>query len=364
MKVLALEPWLGGSHSEWLESWRSASRHDVHVLGLPARHAKWRLGSAGVVLAEQARALEGQGFEALWVSDFVDLAQLRAWLPSGLAQLPVLMYMHENELTYPRSPSDPFAADLGPAWHQLLSLPLARRVLFNSHYHRDEYLAAVRDWLPRLPKPRPAVDMVAPIEAAGVLYLGVDLPAIPLGTGATPGSPLRIAFPHRWEYDKDPLSFLQMMSRLFEQGLAFELVLLGEFADRPPAECNDLLARLTSRIVHRGWLPSRAAYAEMLGSCDVVVSTARHEFYGLAMLEAVAAGCLPLAPHRLAYPELLPTKDMPLHAGVQELQQQIRMLVLDPSPARTGRGMRRAAIEAQDRRRAIEAMDGEISRLE
>lgn len=42
----------------------------------------------------------------------------------------------------------------------------------------------------------------------------------------------------------------------------------------------------------------------MLCQGDVVVSTANHEFYGMAVLEAVRAGCRPLVPDRLSYREL------------------------------------------------------------
>ena len=37
-----------------------------------------------------------------------------------------------------------------------------------------------------------------------------------------------------------------------------------------------------------------------------MLSTARHEFQGLAVLQSVAAGCVPVVPDRLAYREIYP----------------------------------------------------------
>ena len=62
---------------------------------------------------------------------------------------------------------------------------------------------------------------------------------------------------------------------------------------------------MTGGLLGWGFLPSRDEYLAVLASADVVVSTAQHEFFGIAMVEAVAAGCFPLAPKRLAYPEVL-----------------------------------------------------------
>jgi glycosyltransferase involved in cell wall biosynthesis len=59
-------------------------------------------------------------------------------------------------------------------------------------------------------------------------------------------------------------------------------------------------------VRHWGYAVDRAEYAHWLWQCDVVVSTARHEFFGLAVAEALACGCLPVLPEALAYPELIP----------------------------------------------------------
>jgi hypothetical protein len=46
----------------------------------------------------------------------------------------------------------------------------------------------------------------------------------------------------------------------------------------------------------------------MLSKGNIVVSTSLHEFYGISIIEAVRAGCVPLLPDRLSYPELFDDK--------------------------------------------------------
>ena len=82
--------------------------------------------------------------------------------------------------------------------------------------------------------------------------------------------------------------------------------MLGENFRSRPGIFAEAEKRLRSRILHFGYVESRAEYCRLLGRGDIVVSTARHEFFGIAVLEAVYAGCRPLVPARLSYPELYP----------------------------------------------------------
>jgi len=73
-----------------------------------------------------------------------------------------------------------------------------------------------------------------------------------------------------------------------------------------PAIFETARQRLAHRILHFGYAKDREEYSRWLREGDIVVSTASHEFFGLAVLEAVRAGCRPLLPRRLSYPELFP----------------------------------------------------------
>jgi glycosyltransferase involved in cell wall biosynthesis len=118
-----------------------------------------------------------------------------------------------------------------------------------------------------------------------------------------------ILWNHRWEYDKNPEAFFSMLEQLAEMGVAFRVAIAGESFRNQPEEFLAARERFRERIIHFGYA-TKEQYQALLQRSDIVVSTAIHEFFGIAVVEAIYAGCAPLLPNRLAYPELIPD---PLH---------------------------------------------------
>ena len=303
MQILFLEAFFGGSHRAFAEGLQRHSRHRIELITLPDRFWKWRMRGAALQMARRIPPL--QDVDLIMATNMLGLADLRALLPPG--HPPLLVYFHENQLTYPVAHGD--RRDVHFGFTDITTALAAEQVWFNSHSHRKAFLRALPNFLRQMPDARPNWITDAIRRKASVLYPGCEFPSLQT-TGstaaATSDTPPLIIWNHRWEFDKDPETFFETLYELAARETPFQVAVLGEcFQDQP--KC--FLAareRLGDRIVHFGYAPTPEAYHRWLARGHVVVSTARQENFGFSIVEAVRQGCLPLVPRRLSYPEIIP----------------------------------------------------------
>jgi len=300
MRILLVEPWFGGSHRSWAEGYQRHSGHDVELLTLPDENWRWRLRGAALTLAERVESVP----DVVLASSLLDVAQFLGHARRRLADVPVALFMHENQLTYPLPPGA--KRDTDAAFTNWTSMAAADRVIFNSEFHRSAWFEALPGLLGSMPEPRHLDQMEAVGSKSTVLPIGVEIGWIAAAPPIEPGPPL-IVWNHRWEHDKRPDIFASAIRQLIEEGFLFRLAILGEAPSGIPEAFEGLEDLLGERLLHFGFA-DRARYEQILANADVVVSTADHEFFGVAVVEAMAAGAAPVLPDKLGYPELIPAE--------------------------------------------------------
>jgi len=318
---IVLEPFYGGSHRHLVdglaERLSAEEPVELELWTLPPRAWKWRMHGAAVTFALRWRAEEGRlgKVAGVFASSLLDAAALRGLLPASARALPLVLYFHENQLAYPVRVDD--RRDDHYGWINLQSALAADRVLWNSLFNRESFLAALDALVRRLPdgRPRGLAELIrnrseilpVPLDARSFEHLAVAATGDDRSDPARE-RPCRILWNHRWEHDKGPEVFFEALFRLADDGVPFEVSVLGESFERQPEIFERARERLGGRIAAWGYVEGRDTYARALARCQVAVSTARHEFQGLAVLEAAACGAVPLVPDALAYREIWPEK--------------------------------------------------------
>ena len=259
---------------------------------------------SAVTFTKQAQEqLSQTKWDRIFCSDMLNLAEFLGLTRQTFAYIPTVVYFHENQLTYPVVHEKDY--DYHFAFSNMNTALVANQVWFNSAFHRDSFLSELNRFLRRMPDHQP-LDVIDTISGKSEIhYPGIDDPG--RKSNRTPG-PLRILWAARWEHDKNPHTFFKAMEMLAETGIDFQISVIGGGNARgilPVFE--QARAKLQNRIIHWGYLDSRVDYLDALQNADVAISTAEHEFFGIAMIEAISAGAYPLAPNRLAYPEVLST---------------------------------------------------------
>ena len=316
MKILLLSAYDALSHRYWRKALvEQFPAFEWTVLTLPARYFRYRVRSNPLTwIAEQKEILHAD-YDLLIATSMVDVATLRGLLPS-LAATPLWLYCHENQFAYPvgSEKNNPAAHDLEAKMVFLYACLAADHISFNSCWNRDSALAGMGDLLQRFPEKINASLLktmankmdVLPVPLTSRLNASTSLSQT--STLKTASSPLRLLWNHRWEYDKGPDRLLALVNALQASGLICELNIVGQQFRQTPKAFALIEALLDQSSTLQkgcwGYIDSASDYQQLLQHCDVVVSTALHDYQGIAVLEAVQAGCVPLLPNQLVYPEI------------------------------------------------------------
>lgn len=311
-RILLLSAYDAVSHRLWRERLQALfPEHAWQQLALPARHFTWRIRGNSLQWALQQKQILEQSFDLIIATSMVDLASLRGLLPQ-LAAIPTVVYFHENQFFYPTGHKP--SANIEPLLVPVYTALCADQIVFNSAFNRDTFLTGANSLFNRLPDNLGGAIEQA-LQASCVIPVPLDDQEFMVSRDNTATNKdsalLHVVWNHRWEYDKGPDLLLAVAEAILSQAMPVRLHIVGQQFRQTPdtfTALHKVLEQIASQQGARGefgFVANRQHYLEILGNCDVVLSTAAHDFQGLALQEAIALGCTPLAPDALAYPEYL-----------------------------------------------------------
>lgn len=318
MRKLLLSAYDTLSHRLWRERLAGLFPDDDWCqLSLPARHFEWRLRSNSLHWGLQDYPELEAHWDLLIATSMVDLAALRGLRPN-LAQIPTLLYFHENQFFYPTNPerNNKRTLNVEPMLIPVYSALCADQIVFNSAFNKRTFLHGARELFQKLPDNLPD-SAWHKLEAASTVPVPVEYTGTQKASDrpARDSKVLQVLWNHRWEYDKGPEILLAVVEQLLQLRAPIQIHVAGQqFRQQPEqfATITELCVALSE--LHNlprpvtGYIESKEEYGQLLSETDVVLSTAWHEFQGLGMQEACLAGACPLAPDDLVYPEYLPAE--------------------------------------------------------
>ncbi|MEN0002845.1 MAG: DUF3524 domain-containing protein [Bacteroidota bacterium] len=314
-KIVLLEPFLTGSHQQWATQMQRFSRHDIEILSLPGRHWKWRMHGAAVTLANAFQRLSHRP-DLIIATDMLDLSTFLGLTKQQTSTIPVAIYFHENQLTYPWSPTDPdttLRRNNQYSFINYTSALAADAVLFNSAFHKASFLSALEAFLRRFPdfKNLETIDLIR--QKSEVLPLGLNLTELQQTNPSRSEHPGTVLWNHRWEYDKNPDAFFEALQQLQDEQIDFRLIVVGKSYNKQPKIFEQIPQLFERELLHFGYAKSRAEYRRLLWQADILPVTSKQDFFGISVVEAIFCNCFPILPKRLAYEEHIPEPHQSKH---------------------------------------------------
>jgi len=337
LKVLLLSGYDARSHQHWHQQLSNGLDHiEWTILCLKDRHFAWRMGGNALSFKAAYEDCLNQAYDRVVATSMTDLVTLRAWYPQ-MSRVPNLLYFHENQFAYPVNHRQQGLLEI--QLRSILNALAADRLAFNSQHNRHTFLTGVEQFCQRMPDGIPVGLVKQLTEQSEVLPVPISDHCVP-DPHKPSDQPLQIVWNHRWEHDKGPDTLLALMQLCAHHPTArhFRFHVLGQQFRQLPAAMQQIQDQHAAQCAHIGHIEDHRQYLHVLRQADAVLSTATHDFQGLALLEAVACGCTPVVPDRLAYPEYYPsqhrypsTPDAP-DQEARAMLEQLLALPAEPVP--------------------------------
>ena len=304
MRIALIDPFFDYSHRLWAEGFKRHSSHHITIYSGSPIHWKWKMAGGAMPLAEAVNN-SGVSYDLFIVTDMLHLSVFKSLLDTKNINTPTLLYFHENQITYPWS-----ATDIDPKLRQdrhyglmhYTSCLVSDAIAFNSHYHLQSFTGALPKFLKDFPDS--FENGINEVNAKSlVLPLGLELPQY---KNSNANKPIFL-WNHRWEYDKNPEAFFNVLKDLQNLKVDFGLIVMGKQYKQSPEVFNAATTIFSNEMIHFGYVEDRKKYEDLLAVANVLLVTNNQDFFGISVVEGIAAGCYPCLPNRLSYPEHIPS---------------------------------------------------------
>ncbi len=309
MNILLIESYYTGSHKQWIDGFKKFSKHNVRILYMKGQFWKWRMHGGAVTLAKKFNKMKWKP-DMILCTDMLDLTTFIALTRNKTKNIPIALYFHENQLSYPWSETDRDIhnkRDNHYSFINYVSALAADKVFFNSYFHMKSFLKNLKPFLKNFPDYNEIKTIDNIHKKSKVLYLGLDLKKFDKYKIQKLQYPI-ILWNHRWEYDKNPDLFFKILSIIKNNKYKFKLVVLGENFSKSPMIFKNAKETFKQEIIHWGYAHSFEVYAKWIWKANILPVTSIQEFFGISIMEAIYCNTYPILPNRLSYPELIPQK--------------------------------------------------------
>lgn len=292
----------GESHLYWAKQIQNNSVHSVTIITLPPRHWKWRMqGSCGYFSSVINETFE-ESFDLFILTSMTNVNSFKGLLGRKYRDVPIHTYFHENQFAYPLSSNDPDKKTERLEHYQFIQLQSALasdRVYFNSKYNRDTFLDGVRVLIKKIPDNKNHLHRIFE-KSLEIWPLHIDPFEFSDKSKLKNNSTPIFIWNHRWEYDKNPAEFFEILNEI-KKVQPFQLIVCGKEVKNSTFE--KAKGTFSEEIIHWGFCENRKSYLNLLSKATHSIITSNHDFFGLSAFESLLSGVKTYFPERLCYPE-------------------------------------------------------------